>query len=416
VAISTAARTAAEPIALETAHKYRWIILVVLWTTYVVVFLNRLCIGPLGPFVKDALQLTNAQIGMVLSAASTGYLVTQVPIGWVADRTGARWPIALGEFLAGAAMIGIFALPTFGSLLTLMFVTGVGCGFLAPSTTRAVVVWFPQRERATVMGLKQTAVNMGGIIGAATLPSIALAFGWQYGFLILGLVAIGIGCISLVFYREPPTHDRGVLLPQAAAPAPLREVVRNREIWLVAMGVFFLNWVELAMIGHFVLYLTKGLSFDVRVAGGMLAIAETAGAIVRPVSGLVSDRMFAGRRKPVFVFFAATSCVMCFVLGLFGSHLTWELYPVIFLFGIGAIGFGGMQLTLLSELGGRGGAAQAAGFGSTIGVGGSILGPIAFGYVVDVTGSYDIAWLSSGAVAILSVVLLSMVDESKRKM
>ena len=407
--------TPSAPPGRETVHRYRWVILAVLWTAYVVAFLNRLSIGPLGPFLKDALHLTNAQIGMVLSAASTGYLVTQIPVGWVADRTGARWPIALGEFLAGAAMVGIFFLPTFGSLLVLMFVTGVGCGFLAPSTTQAVVVWFPQRERATVMGLKQTAVNMGGIIGAATLPSIALVFGWRYGFLLLGLVAIAIGGLSLLLYRDPPTHVAGVRLPPAAAASPLRDVLRNRQIWLVAMGVFFLNWVELAMIGHFVLYLTNGLHFEVRAAGGMLAIAEVAGAIVRPVSGLASDRLFNGRRKPVFLFFAVTSSVMCFVLGLFGNHLTWELYPVVVLFGIGAIGFGGIQLTLLSELGGRGGAAQAAGFGSTIAVGGSILGPITFGHIVDVTGSYETAWLSSGVVGILSVVFLALVDESKRK-
>ena len=41
-----------------------------------------------------------------------------------------------------------------------MFATGMGCGFLMPSTTSGVVVWFPAKERATVLGLKQTAVNM----------------------------------------------------------------------------------------------------------------------------------------------------------------------------------------------------------------------------------------------------------------
>ncbi|NIN00110.1 MAG: MFS transporter, partial [candidate division Zixibacteria bacterium] len=82
-------------------------------------------------------------------------------------------------------------------------VTGLGCGFLLPSTTQAVVAWFPLRERATVMGFKQTAVNIGGIISASTLPAVALVLGWRYCFLFLGIVAIAIGIAAYVLYREP---------------------------------------------------------------------------------------------------------------------------------------------------------------------------------------------------------------------
>src|ERR1035437_8632653 len=135
------------------------------------------------------------------------------------------------------------------------------------------------------------------------------------------------------------------------------------------------------MIGHFVLYLTKALHFAVVAAGGLLALAEGAGAVARPISGVISDRVFAGRRKPVFALFAAIATLMCLVLGIAGPHLGRLIYPVVFVLGVGAVGFGGVYLTLLSELGGRGGAAQAAGLGSMIGVGGSILGPPVFGLI-----------------------------------
>jgi cyanate permease len=103
------------------------------------------------------------------------------------------------------------------------------------------------------------------------------------------------------------------------------------------------------------------------------------------------------------------------MLGLFGANLSWGIYPVIFVLGVGGIGFGGVYLTLLSELGGRGGAAKAAGFGSTIGVGGSVLGPPVFGYIVDATGSYNAAWLLQAFMAALCVLLLNFVREEKRK-
>jgi sugar phosphate permease len=322
----------------------------------------------------------------------------------------------IGELIAAASMMALFFVPSYRWLLLLVFVTGAGCGFLAPSTTQAVVIWFPLKERATVMGFKQTAVSLGGMVGAATLPALALAKGWRYGFLFLGLTALAVGLMSLVLYREPPHAPEDTTRSRPAAQViPLLEILKNREIWLVAMGAFFLNWVEMAMITHFVLYLTQSLLYSVIVAGGLLASAELAGAVARPVSGLMSDRLFGGRRKPVFMGFSAIASCMCLLLGLFGPRLGWAIYPVILILGIGAIGFGGVYLTLLSELGGRGGAAKAAGLGSTIAVGGSLLGPPSFGHIVDLTGSYDIAWLSLAVAGALSVILLTFVNEAKRK-
>jgi len=399
-----------------SGYSYRWVILGVLWITYIVVFLSRLSVGPLGPFFKEELKLTSAQVGWVLSAASLGYLLSQIPVGWVADRIGARLPIAIGELIAGSSMIALYFVPSYTYLLSFIFITGVGCGFLAPSTTQAVVIWFPKKERATVMGVKQTAVNLGGIIGAVTLPSIALAYGWRFGFLLLGILAIVIGLLSLAIYREPPVPIKTQSGDSArqTAVVPLMEIVKNRQIWQVALSAFCLNWVEMAMISHFVIYLNKSLGFAVVAAGGLLAMAETAGAVARPISGMVSDRMFGGRRKPVFIFFAASASVTCLLLGLMGANLSWGIYPIIFILGIGAIGFGGVYLTLLSELGGRGGAAKAAGFGASIGVGGSILGPPVFGYIVDASG-YGIAWLSQALMAALCVLLLTFVREEERK-
>jgi MFS family permease len=112
-----------------SGYSYRWVILGVLWITYIVVFLNRLSVGPLGPFFKEELKLTSAQVGWVLSAASLGYLLTQVPVGWVADRIGARLPIAIGELIAGGSMLALFFAPSYAYLLSFIFVTGIGCGF-----------------------------------------------------------------------------------------------------------------------------------------------------------------------------------------------------------------------------------------------------------------------------------------------
>ena len=74
----------------------------VLWVTCIVVFLNRLSVGPPAPFFKDDLGITSIKAGLDMSAAAFGYTLSMLPIGWAGDRIGARLPMVTGELIAGA--------------------------------------------------------------------------------------------------------------------------------------------------------------------------------------------------------------------------------------------------------------------------------------------------------------------------
>lgn len=353
---------------------------------------------------------------MVMASASLGYMFTMFPIGWVVDKIGARWPIVTGEMIAGACMIALFFATSYLYLLVFMFATGIGCGFLFPSTTQGVVVWFPPRERATVMGLKQTAVNIGGMITAATLPAVALALGWRYGFLFIGLLAIVIGALSLTFYKEPSASSYSASSPTVDEnPVPVHEILKNREIWLLAWCGLCLTWVEMALVAHLVLYLTEVLLFSVITAGGLAAMTEIAGAIARPGSGLLSDRAFNGNRKQVFMLTAGITCITCLIIGFFGPKLAWTLYPILFVLGMGSKSFGGIHLTLVSEIGGRRGAGKAVGFVGIINIGGGVVGPPLFGLIVDSSHSYTLAMLSLALLSAVCLLLLVFVREERRK-
>ena len=404
---------AASPAAVEetlAGVSYLWTILAVLWVTYAVVFVSRLSVGPLAPFLRRDLQIDNAQIGLVMSAAAFGYTLTQIPTGWVVDRIGARWPIAVGEFVAAGCMGMVAWSSTYASLLAFMLLTGMGCGMLMPATTQAVVVWFPRRQRATVMGVKQTAVNMGGIIGAATLPALAVAYGWRAGFFAVACAAFGIGLISLVLYRNPPRPHVQTVQAKVPATTHLAALLRNRDLWLVACAGSCMNWVEMSIIGHFTLYAKDVVGLSVVAAGAALAGLETAGAICRPLSGVVSDWLFGGARRPVFIALAASATVLLLALAAAGPQLGPLFYPFGFALGIGAVGFGAIFFTMLSEIGGASGAGTASAFGSTVSMVGSIVGPPAFGYIVDIS-SYQRAWMSLAIIGAIAVLLLFLSRE-----
>ena len=75
--------------------RYRFVALAVVWCACLVVFLSRLCGGPLSPFPKQAFDLSNAQIGGLTSATAIAYAPTLLLAGWLVDRSGifARPPV-----------------------------------------------------------------------------------------------------------------------------------------------------------------------------------------------------------------------------------------------------------------------------------------------------------------------------------
>ena len=399
--------------------RYRWVILLVCWLAYIVAFMQRLSIGPLAPFLKEDLNLTSAQAGLFMSAAALGYGIALIPAGWLVDRIGVRWLLLVGEVIGGIFIASMFTVTTFTQGLIFMALAGLGMGCLMPSTTKAVLEWFPVKERATAMGAKQTAVNVGGIITAVTLPAVALAFGWHYGFLGIGIVAVVIGIVSFTLYKQPPQNTSLNASEPAITSGPkpsVWEAFKGREIWLLIAAGMCLLVVEFSAIAYFVLYLNESLLFTVVTAGFYLAILELGGAFGKPITGLISDRLFHGNRKRVYVLMCGITFAMCLIFALLpqGSS-SWLLISLCIVLGFVAIGWGGLHLTLIGEFAGRELAGTVTGVSATFMMIANIAGPPIFGYIVDTTGSYRTAWYFLAIMAILATVLLIFVREGRKK-
>jgi ACS family hexuronate transporter-like MFS transporter len=389
------------------------------WFAFAIAFMQRLSIGPLAPFLKEDLNLTGAQVGFFMSAAAFGSLLTAFPAGWLADRIGVRWLLLIGGLVGGIFIACMFTMTSFTQGLILMALAGLGMGCVSPSTTKAVLEWFPAKERATAMGFKQTGLNVGGIIAAATLPTVALVLGWQYGFLGIGLIVMVIGIVSFILYKQPPQSislDTSKPVTSSRTRPSVLEVFRNRDIWLLITAGLCLVAIEMAAIAHFVLYLNEALLFGVVIAGFFLAIVEGSGAFGKPISGLISDRLFHGGRKKVYILMSSITFVMCVMFAFLwqGSPL-WLIVLLSLVFGFAAVGWAGLHLTLIGEFAGKELAGMASGMSTPFLAVGNIAGPPLFGYIIDSTGSYQIAWGFLAVVALLATALLFFVREERKK-
>ncbi|MFC1974520.1 MFS transporter [Chloroflexota bacterium] len=248
---------------------------------------------------------------------------------------------------------------------------------------------------------------------------MALALSWHYGFLGIGFIAIIIGVVSFILYKQPPQsvslNISEPVIPSSPRPS-LREVFKGRDFWLVSSAGMFIVSVEFCAITYFVLYLKEVLLFTVVTAGFFLAMLEASGAFGKPLAGLASDRLFHGRRKKVYILMCCIACAMCLIFAFLRQDSpSWIIIPLCLILGFVSIGWGGLHLTLIGEFAGKELAGTATATSSLFLMAGVIAGPPIFGYILDTTGSYQTAWLFLTIMAAVATALLLFSREDKRR-
>ena len=184
----------------------RWAILGLIMTAQTMANLGPLGIPAIAPLIRESLHLSVAQAGSFVSAYYVSPVLMSLPAGWIADRWGVRGTMLAGQVLIAVGLVAAAAADSFAALLPIMVVAGAGYGMLNPTTAKAVMSWFPRRQRATVIGLKQMGLPLGGALGALLMPPIALALGWRGAAALAAAAIAAVAALTALLYRDPPAR------------------------------------------------------------------------------------------------------------------------------------------------------------------------------------------------------------------
>ncbi|MHB0868016.1 MAG: MFS transporter [Chloroflexota bacterium] len=396
-----------------TVARYRWVALAVAFTCQFANALASQSIAPLAPLFQSELGLTNAEVGFFSSAAYAGAWGVLLIAGSFTDRHGVRKMLSFGQLLIGAFMLSMAAVGTFLQAVAVMFGAGVGRGVTSPGVTKAIMDWFQPRARATAMGIKQTGVPAAGILTASTLPAIALVHGWRAAVGLVGFLVLAGALATALLYRD----FRAVDAPAQGRPsmrAGLRQVIRIKLIWLISGISLMYVTVQLGLTTYLALYLKQvvllskipDMGTRVVTAGAFLALCQGGGVFGRVFWGVVSDRLFHGRRLVVMAVIGALMAVFSLVVAWLDPGLPlWLLSAIVFLYGTTAIGWNGLYQAVMAESAGRRYAATGVGLGMTLTQAGTVGGPPLFGFVVDVAGTFQTAWMMLSALSLTGMAI-----------
>lgn len=395
--------------------RYRWVILGTLFLLHVFASVGQFSIPPLLPFIKKEMGLNYTQVGFFTSSFFFGIALTATIGGWAADSLGIRRMVVLGTFLMGIFMVTASWMSSFLTVIAFLALAGICYSTVTPSTNKATMYWFHDRLRATAMGIKQTGINGGGFVASLIIPPLALNYNWHYAFSLAGLLVLMGGVLMLLFYREiEPSPHHGMVLREWKQQ--IRKVVSNRNVLVLGFEGFFRVGVQNAFLAYLILYLQMILQLSIITSSLFFGLAHVSGAVGRVTWGLVSDRLFEGQRKRVYMFIALISGVTLYILGnLTATTPHWMISVIVAILGFTAVGHQGVGLSFISEVAGKEFTGTASGFNQSFYFLGAVVMAPLFGLMVDLFGTYTTAWMSLALFSFIASGLVAFVKEDFKK-
>ena len=349
----------------------------------------------LAPAIQASFGLSLSQVGAVLTSLNVGALLTTLGWGLLADRVGERAVTGFGLGVAALALAVAAQASSFWSLVAALFVVGAFGAAVLAASGRAVMRWFAPAQRGLALGIRQTAVPVGGALAAVVLPPITDAGGVDMALLTLAGGLLVAAVASALWLRGAPD--------EAELGTRIADVFRDRRLWRLSSGSSLLLAAQICLLGFVVLFLHQERSLSTAAAAGVLALMQVLGAVLRIAAGHRSDRV-RDRIGPLLRLGSLLTLGLVLSAVLLQAP-TMLLLPVLVGAGALSLSWNGLSFTAAAELGGTGRAGAALGFQQTsLGVASAVT-PIAFAAVVELT-SWTVGFSLAAVAALLGTAVI----------
>jgi ACS family glucarate transporter-like MFS transporter len=405
--------------------KYRHRVLVLLGLLGIITYLDRACIAVAGPRMQQDLHISPAAWGWVVGIFFFAYSVFEIPTGSLADRLGPR-RVLTRIVLWWSVFTSLTGLASnYWALLAIRFSFGVGEAGAFPTFSACVSRWFPRTERARALGLIIMACQLGGALSPLLVVPILVRYGWRASFFLFGVFGVLWAVVWYAWYRDVPAQMKNVSQKEldeiGAAPVHVHEALpwsialRSVNLWchmLMAFGYyytgsFFFSW--------FQTYLVKGRGFSEKQLL-FSTLPFLFGACGNASGGFVSDALvrkwgLKWGRRVVGMLGAGASA-----LSLIAAILTPNKSLVLVFLALTYMGVAFIQPTAFAvciDIARRY-AGAVSGAMNTAAQSGAFLSSIVFGYLVKVSGSYEIPLIPMVLMLVLSALLWLKIDPTEQ--
>jgi ACS family hexuronate transporter-like MFS transporter len=428
--------------------RYRWVICALLLFAAIINYVDRQVIGILKPTLVEKFGWSDERIyASIVFSFQFAYALGFMFAGRVMDTLGVRLGFALAIVLWSLAamahgtadLLGGFQVPVLNldaktgfAFITLggaaagfalaRFALGLGEAGNFPASIKTVAEWFPKKERALATGVFNSGTNVGALITPLVVPWIAVQWGWQWAFIITGLLGFVWLAAWLAMYRPPEKHPRVSAAElahirsdpiESEVKIPWRRLLGHRQTWAFAVGKFMTDpiwWLYLFWVPDF---LNKTYKVEVTVSkmGPPLLAIYLIADIGSIGGGWISSHLLKrgwtvnGARK-----LAMLVCALCVTPIVFAASGLgqWTAVLLISLAAAAHQGWSANLFTLTSDMFPRRAVGSVVGIGGMAGAVGGMFIAMLVGAVLQATGSYVPIFAIAGAAYLVALLIIHL--------
>lgn len=190
--------------------KVRYIVLIMVAAASASAYITRYCISAMNTTMQVDLGLKDGDMGWIMSVYGIGYLIFQVPGGWLGNRFGTRGALASISVFWSACTLWTASVFGFTGLLCSRVSFGLAQAGLVPISSKAVKDWFPTNRRGSASATVTASMSLGSVVALFLTAQLMAYFHWRT---ILGFYSLFGIVWSIVFYwyyRSDPAEHSGV--------------------------------------------------------------------------------------------------------------------------------------------------------------------------------------------------------------
>jgi MFS transporter, ACS family, glucarate transporter len=423
----------------------RYVIVFILFLLTSLNYADRATLSIVGTMVSKDLNLDAVTMGYLFSAFAWAYVLAQIPGGWLLDRMGSRkiygWSIALWSLftLLQGCVGGFDGRVAVMVLFGLRFLLGAAEAPSFPANARIVAAWFPTAERGQASAIFNSAQYFATVLFAPIMGWIAHAWGWEYVFWFMGALGLVFAAAWPKLIYNPREHPRanaaelehiergGGLIDLETSGKPgikggvrwavIGELLGNRMLVGIYLGQYCITTLTWFFLTWFPIYLVKERGMSILQVGFVAALPALCGFGGGILGGWFSDWLLRrgksltlARKTPIVVgMLLSVSMVACNYVSAQWAVITL-MSLAFFGKGVGALGW-----AVISDTSPKSVTGLCGGLFNTFGNTAGIITPIAIGYILKATGSFNWALVYVSAHAALAIAsYLLIVGEIKR--
>jgi MFS transporter, ACS family, D-galactonate transporter len=281
-----------------------WAILVLLALGLLISFVDRTSLSAAladQHFVRE-FALTSVERGWLNSAVFWSYGLVQMPMGWLVDRYGVKWPYAICFVLWCIAAAATGMVTTLAALIVMRLLIGVAESVVVPATYRYLADNFAETQKGTALGIFSIGGKMGPALGAPIAAWIIVNHSWQLMFIATGLIGLIWLLPWLAMVRNDfPSRAELAMAKRRASSVPLKNLLVSPVVWGGLVNNFCYSYFAFYCMTWMPAYLVeqRGLSLE---KSGLYTFFSFAGiAIVAALAGWGADRIIARGHDAVIV-------------------------------------------------------------------------------------------------------------------